>query len=573
MTNNTEIAERLREIADRLDAQDVEYKPRAYRRAADQIADHHESIAAIVEADPDALTEIEGIGEAIAEKVTEYVRTGTIEELDDLREELPVDMDALTRVEGLGPKRVGTLYRELGIETLDDLERAADAEEIRSVPGFGPTIEAKFADGIPFARQAAARHLLSEVRPLADRVLETLTAEDATERCEVAGSIRRWRATIGDLDVLVATEAPGQILEELPEMAFVSEVIESGERKAAVRTDAGIRTDFRFVEPEDFGAALQYFTGSKDHNVQLRQRALDRGLTVNEYGVFRQETDERIAGETERDVYDALDLPLIPPELREARGELEAGAAGELPDLLEVADLRGDLHTHTEWSDGAASLREMVGAAERVGHAYVAITDHAEGPGVVADTGLSAGAIRDQREEVQTVAQETDLEVLHGVEANIASDGTVVGDHELYDELDLVIASPHEALRQDRETATDRLCLAIETDVVDVIGHPTGRKLGQRSGLSIDIESVATTAAANDVALEVNSHPIRLDLGDELIRAAIDAGADLVISTDAHRPSELELLRYGAHTARRGWAEPGDVHTTGGINAIRSWLG
>ncbi len=573
MTSNTEIAERLREIADRLDAQDVEYKPRAYRRAADRIADHHDSIAAIVAADPDALTEIEGVGEAIAEKVTEYVRTGSIEELDDLREELPVDMDALTRVEGLGPKRVGTLYRELGIETLDDLERAAEAEEIRTVPGFGPTIEAKFAEGIPFARQAAARHLLSEVRPLADRVLETLTAVDATERCEVAGSIRRWRATIGDLDVLVATEAPEQIVERLSEMAFVAEMIESGERKAAVRTDAGIRTDFRFVEPADFGAALQYFTGSKDHNVQLRQRALDRDLTVNEYGVFRQETDERIAGETEQDVYDALDLPLIPPELREARGELEAGAAGELPDLLEETELRGDLHTHTEWSDGAASLREMVSAAERVGHAYVAITDHAEGPGVVADTGLSDEAIRNQREEIHTVAGETDIEVLHGIEANIASDGTVVGDHGLYDELDLVIASPHEALRQDRETATDRLCRAIETDIVDVIGHPTGRKLGQRSGLPIDIESVATTAAANDVALEVNSHPIRLDLGDELIRAAIDVGADLVISTDAHRPSELELLRYGVHTARRGWAESGDIHTTEGINAIRSWLG
>ncbi|MFW6448855.1 MAG: PHP domain-containing protein, partial [Halobacteriota archaeon] len=420
------------------------------------------------------------------------------------------------------------------------------------------------------ARSAAARHLLSEVRPVVDEILETLEVLPEVDRCSVAGSIRRWRETIGDIDVLISTTDAPAVSEALGDLAFVGERLEAGERKASVRTTGGIRADFRFVDPSTYGAALVYFTGSKDHNVQLRQRAIDRGLKVNEYGVFRGE--DRLAGGTEAVLYEELDLAWIPPELREARGEVEAAASGGLPDLLTASDLRGDLHAHTDWSDGRSTVEEMVAGAEAFGHDYVAITDHAVGPGVVADAGLDADRLREQAEVVSAVAGDAELEVFHGVEVNIAADGALSLPDGVLEELDLVIASPHAALDQDRETATDRLVRAVEHPAVDVIGHPTGRKLGRREGLPIDVERVAAAAAAAGVALEVNSHPVRLDLAGEAVQTAIATGADVAISTDAHVPREFELLRYGLHTARRGWAEASDVVTTRDAAALREWL-
>lgn len=570
MTDNEIVAGLLEEFADRLEAKDVEYKPRAYRRAADGVRDHPDSVSVLAEEGPEALQAIDGVGEAIAVKIHEYVTTGTIEELETLREEIPVDMDALTRVEGLGPKRVGALYEALGVETLDELEAAAEAGEICEVPGFGETSERNILEGIPFARSAAKRHLLNEVRPAAEEILEAVRSLASVDRASVAGSIRRWRPTIGDIDVLVATEAPGEIVAAIEGFGFVGEVIEAGERKASVRTGQGLRADFRFVDPGSYGAALVYFTGSKDHNVQLRQRAIDRGLKVNEYGVFRG--DDRRAGETENDVYGALDLPWIPPEIREARGEIEAAAAGALPDLVETEALRGDLHVHTAWSDGRATVEEMIHAAEEFGHEFVAITDHAVGPGVVADTGLDGPALREQADAVTEAASGASIEVFHGVEVNIDATGELSLPDDVLAELDLVVASPHAALDQDREPATDRLVRAVEHPSVDVLGHPTGRKLGQRAGLTIDVERVAASAADAGVALEVNSYPDRLDLNGQAVHSAIQMGAEIAISTDAHVPREFALLEYGCHTARRGWAEDADVLTTSGVGAVRSRL-
>lgn len=570
MSTNTIVAARLDEFADLLEAKDVEFKPRAYRRAAEQVRDYPRPIEAVAAEGTDALTEIEGVGNAIAEKILEYLERGSIEELDELRDELPVDMDALTRVEGLGPKRVGALYRALNIRDLDDLARAAEAGRIQTVDGFGAKTEANIVERIPFARQAAERHLLSVARPIADDMLTRLGAIDAVIDSEVAGSIRRWLPTIGDVDILVATDRPKTVVDAIESFEFVAGVIEAGERKASIRTTEDVRVDFRFVERSSFGAALQYFTGSKDHNVQIRQRAIDRGWKVNEYGVF--EGERRLAGSTEAEVYDALDLPWIPPEMREARGEVELAEADRLPALLEEGDIQGDLHMHSTWSDGGVTIAEMVAAAEATGYAYLAITDHATGPGVVADTGVPDDALLEQAADIDAARADADIEIFHGVEANISPDGDISVRDDVLDALDIVIASPHAALGQDRETATNRLLSAIEHPHVDIIGHPTGRKLGRRPGLPIDMERIAEAAAEAGVALEVNSHPIRLDLAGEAVHTAIEHDVSIVISTDAHVPQELDLMRYGVHTARRGWATAANVLNTGDAEAVRSFV-
>lgn len=571
MSENEAVARRLDEIADILEAMDVEFKPRAYRRAADHVRELDRPIEQVAVDGVDALEEIEGVGEAIAEKILEYLETGTIEELEELREELPVDMAALTRVEGVGPKRVGALYEALGIRDLDELEEAAEAGEIREVPGFGEKSEQNILEHIPFARQAAKRHLLHIARSIGEGILTDIEGLDAVEQCELAGSIRRWVPTIGDVDILVATTAPEELLDRIDGFSDIAETIEAGERKASYRTTEGVRVDFRFIGPEVFGAALQYFTGSKHHNVQVRQRAIDRGLKVNEYGVFTED-EERIAGATEESMYAAVDLPWMAPEIREGRGEIEAADAGELPTLVEPADMLGDLHVHSTWSDGSMSILEMARAAETFGHEYIAITDHATGPGVVADIGLEDEELLDQREEIDAAMEATSITVIHGVEANIDTDGGISVTDDVLEALDLVIASPHTSLSQDHDRATNRLITAIEHPHVDIIGHPTGRKLGQRPGLSVDIDRIATKAAEHGVALEVNSHPVRLDLEGEAVRTAIEHGATIAISTDAHVGHELELLRYGVHTARRGWAEHADVLTTWSSDDVLEFL-
>ncbi|WP_254863771.1 DNA polymerase/3'-5' exonuclease PolX [Halovivax gelatinilyticus] len=590
MTTNAELAARFEEFADLLEADDVEYKPRAYRRAAENILAHPVPLAeAVRTGNEDEIDEIEGVGDAIASKIIEYVETGEIEELEELREELPVDIADLTRVEGVGPKTVGSLYRELGIETLDDLEAAAEAGEIREVKGFGPKTEQNILDNVEFARTVGQRHLLGEARPLADDVLTFLEAVEAVSQCEVAGSIRRWRETIGDVDVLAATADPEAVVEAFLAWESVDDEIESGPAKASVRVGE-VRVDLRVVDPDEFGSALQYFTGSRDHNVRLRNYAIERGLKLNEYGAFdvsdlavSEDDDpthvgggpragERVAGETEAEMYAALDLPWIPPELREDRGEIAAAEAGELPELVSHADIRGDLHTHTEWSDGTNTIEQMVTAAEERGYDYYAIADHAEGPGVVGGMGLSDDEILAQIEEIRAVDESSDVRVFAGIEANVDAEGEIGLDDAVIDALDLIVASPHSALDQDPETAGERLIRAIENPAVDVLGHPSGRLLNEREGLALDAGALGEAAAEHGTALEVNANPRRLDLWGSAVQAAIDEGATIAINTDAHRTATLEYVRWGVHTARRGWAEPADVLNAWPIADVESFL-
>jgi len=572
MSRNDEVARRLEEYADLLEAQDVGYKPNTYRRAASNVRDYPDAIEDLVEEGRDAVEEIDAVGESIASKIVEYIETGSIEELEAEREKLPVDMAALTRVEGVGPKTVGKLYDALGITNLDELEEAAENGEIREVSGFGEKTEQKILDHIAFAREAGERSLLGDGRPVADDVVAFLEGVESVERVDVAGSTRRWRETIGDIDVLAASDAGEDVGEALTAWERTDETIEVGPTKTSIRSN-GMRVDLRVVVPEEFGAALQYFTGSKSHNVTLRNHAISQEKKVNEYGVFDisdvddpdsgQRVGELLARETEEDVYAALDCEWIPPELREDRGEVEAALSGDLPNLVEAGDVRGDLHTHTEWSDGDNTIEEMLDAAEERGYDYYCISDHGEGPGVFGDSGLSDDDIREQAEAIDDVRDDYDLAVLHGIETNVDVDGNVVdvGEDVLAD-LDVVIASPHSGLGDDGGDQTDRLIRAIEHDHVNVLGHPSGRLINDRPAMEFDPVALAEAAADAGTALEVNANYHRIDLWGSAVQAAVDADATVVLNTDAHSPPELDQMEYGVHTARRGWAEPDDVLNT-----------
>ncbi|MES3517619.1 MAG: DNA polymerase/3'-5' exonuclease PolX [Natronomonas sp.] len=578
MSRNAEIAAVLEEFADHLEARDVEYKPNSYRRAADSVRAHTVAIETLAKrGGADAVAEIDDVGDAISSKIVEYLETGAVEELEELRAELPVDMDALTAVEGVGPKTVADLYDELDVRTLDDLEDAAEAGEIQKLYGYGPKTETNIREAIPFAREARNRSLLGDARPIADAVLSTLAEHPAVERAETAGSIRRWRPTIGDVDVLVGTDDPEAAVDALVSWDGTDDVIEAGTGKASVRCE-GFRVDLRAVDDSEFGAALQYFTGSKAHNVTVRNRAIDRALKLNEYGVFdvsdlEDDTDQRAgvraAGETETGVYEALGMAWVPPELREDRGEVEAAAEDDLPTLLERAEIRGDLHLHTNYSDGRNTIAEMATAAADFGHEYIAITDHATGPGMVGGVGLTDEELTEQIEAVRAADDEVPIDLFAGVEANIDAEGGVSVGDDVLSELDLVVASPHSGLDGD---GTDRIVTAIEHPEVNVIGHPTGRRLNQRPGHDLDFEAVAEAAAEHDTALEINADPHRLDLHGAAVQIAVDAGATIAIDTDAHHPDSYEYMRYGVHTARRGWAGPEDVLNCRPADGVRSFL-
>jgi len=576
MSRNDEIARQFEAFADLLDAKGVEYKPRAYRRAAENIREYPGAVEDLAAEGADALDDIDGVGDAIAAKIVEYVETGRIEELDALREEYPLDMDAITSIEGVGPKTAGRLYEALGVQSLDDLEDAAEAGEIRDVTGFGEKTEQNILDNIEFAREATERQLLGRARPRGEGVVAYLAEIDAVESVELAGSLRRWKATIGDVDVLVASDDAPAVLDAFTEWPEADTVIEAGETKASVRVD-GVRVDLRVVVPEEWGAALQYFTGSKEHNVAVRNRAIERGLKMNEYGIFDisnvddsdQRAGDRVGGETEASMYEPLDMAWIPPELREHRGEIEAAATGDLPDLVATDAIRGDLHTHTEWSDGGFTIAELIDAAAAFGHDYVAVTDHATGPGMVGSVGVEDDVLREQLTEIREIAAGAPIDVFAGVEANIATDGEISVADDLLADLDLVVASPHAGLDGD---GTDRLIAAAEHPSVDIIGHPTGRYLNRRSGLDVDVARLAEVAADHDTALEINANPARLDLGGKSVQTAIEAGAIIAVNTDAHSAGNFEYLRYGVHTARRGWAEADDVLNTRDADGVRAFL-
>jgi len=559
--NNAAIATQLREIALFLEMEDVPFKPRAYEKAAQSIESLDESCAELhATGGLKALEAIPGVGKSIAEKIVELLTTGKIAYHEELHASTPVDVSALTSIEGVGPKAVRALYQALGVTDLASLEAAAHAGKIRTLPHFGEKSEEKILRGIAFAKQRHGRFPLGAVLLLVRDIEARLAALAGVERATVAGSIRRRKETVGDADLLVVAREAGPVMRAVASLPEVAHVIAQGDTKASVKLASGLQMDVRVVPRASFGAALHYFTGSKAHNVALRQIAIKKELKLNEYGVFRG--DKAIAGKTEEEVYAALDLPYIPPELREDRGEIEAARAGRLPRLIEHGALRGDLQTQTDWTDGADTIEAMVAEARRLGFAYIAITDHTRD---LAMTGGSDEAkLRKQGKAIDRLnAKLRGFRVLKGAEVNIRKDGTLdIADAALA-ELDVVGVAVHSHFNLPRAEMTARVIRAIRNPHADILFHPTGRVIQRREPVDLDIDAVIAAAHETGTVLEIDALPDRLDLKDDHIRKAVEAGVKLVIDSDAHAIAHLRFPDdYGIDQARRGWATRGDVINT-----------
>ncbi|MBN1859500.1 DNA polymerase/3'-5' exonuclease PolX [Candidatus Bipolaricaulota bacterium] len=561
---NALVAAALNEIADRLDLDGVSFKPRAYRRAAEAIASLTEPIEAVVERGTHG--ELPGVGAAIAKKIEEFVSAGRLAYLDELRARLPIDLYALTQVEGIGPKTAKLLYDELGVRNLKDLERAARSESIRGIKGLGAKTEQRILRGLGEAHRLEGRILLGEASSLADSLIADLQATKRFTRIMAAGSLRRGRETIGDLDLLTVAPNPESAAQAFTELPQVREVLARGEKKTSVRLTDGLQVDLRIVPAESFGAALQYFTGSKAHNVALRKRAVTRGWKLNEYGLY-DKRQHPLAGKAEADIYARLGLQEIPPELREDQGEIQQAEEGKLPRLVELADVRGDLHVHTDRSDGKASLEEMVAAAQEHGLMYIAITDHAKFAEVIG--GMTPDDLRAQLDEISGLNEKLKpFRILSGVEANVQEDGTLDVPDQLLGRLDVVIAAIHSHFRLPKNAMTERLIRAVEHERVGILAHPTGRKIGERPGYEADWDEVFRRAAAANTAFEINANPIRLDLNAELVRRAVNVGCTFSIGTDAHRTAHFDFMRFGVITARRGWAKAEDILNCNAAEAL-----
>jgi len=552
------VARILHEIAELLALDGVAFKPQAYRRAAQVVEGLAEPIEDLVVAGKHG--DLPGVGDAIAKKIAEIVETGRLKYHDDLKAKLPIDLFALTQVDGVGPMTAKLLYEELGVRGLEDLERVARAGEVRGVKGLGEKTEAKILRGLSETRRVENRMLLGEALPLAEELIGRLSATGQFERLEYAGSLRRGRETIGDLDLLAVAEVPKDSSEAFISLADVEEVLAHGETKASVRLSNGMQVDLRIIPPESIGAAMQYFTGSQAHNIALRKRAVAKGWKLNEYGLY--DASERVlAGEDEAAIYEQLGLQSIPPELREDLGELQCAADGALPQLIELADIRGDLHVHTDASDGRATLEEMVAAAQARGLTYIAITDHAIFAEVIG--GHTPEHLERQIDEIAKLNESLDgFRVLTGIEADVQPDGSLDMPEGLLAKLDVVIASVHGSFRQTKDVMTERLIATCSNEHVDILGHPTMRRIGERPPIEADWDAVFEAGAKHGTAMEINANPIRLDLNADLVKRAIDAGVKLAIGTDAHRPEHFNYMRFGVLTARRGWATEPDVLNT-----------
>lgn len=569
MTQNRAVAERFALIADMLEIKGESiFRINAYRRAARAVEGLAEDIAAV--AARGGLTEIPGIGQATAEKIAEFLKTGTMKTYEELAASLPPGLATLMAVPEVGPKTALLLYEKLGITSLDQLEEAAEAGRIRTLPRMGARTEENILRGIAMVRRSAERRPLGVALPVAEELVEHLRSVPGVEEIEVAGSLRRRRDTIGDIDILVTSQDPGRAMDAFVQAPQVVQVLSHGPTRSSVILSVGLQADLRVVEPAAYGAALQYFTGSKEHNVALRERAVRRGLKLNEYGVWRARGNRRIAGRSEEEVYRAVGLPWIPPELREDQGEVDAAAAGRLPRLIEVSDIRGDLHVHTIWSDGAETAEAMAAAARALAYEYICVTDHSQSLKVAG--GVSVGDLRRNIAHVRALSDRAGTAVLIGTECDILADGSLDYPDEVLAGLDLVIASVHTRFRMSREAMTARIVRAMESGRVDILGHPTGRLLAARDPYEVDVEAIIEAAARTGTILEINAAPERLDLKDAYVRAAKERGVLLEIGTDAHSSAQLRHMALGVSTARRGWLEARDVINTLPLAKLREHL-
>lgn len=556
--NNAEVAKVFEDIADLLQVKGEQvYRVLAYRRGADAIKDLGRDINAVWE--EGALEQIPGVGKAIAGKIDELLGTGKLEFYEKLKAEIPIGLLEVLKVGDVGPKKAARFWKELGITSVKQLEKAAEDDRLAGLSGMGAKSQARILESIQaLKRRQTGRISIGTARPVADQLLAELRKHPQAKAAEAAGSLRRGKETVGDLDLLVSTDDPEAVMSSFLDLPIIGRVRSTGEIKTSVELVDGMRVQVWTHPTERFGTALQYATGSKDHNVRLREIALSQGLSLSDQAFKREDGQEILCGD-EQTVYATLGLPWIPPELREDRGEIQAARAGELPKLIEVKHLRGELHAHTEWSDGHNTIEEMVAAAQAIGCRYLAITDHSKSLGVA--NGLTVERVRQQRAEIDKVRAKLgdNFLLLHGTEMEILADGTLDYQDDLLAEFDLVIASLHTSLRQPRQQATARLLSAIENPHVDLIAHPTGRLLGERDPADLDMDRILAAALEHDVILEINANPRRLDLNDIYARRALDMGIKLAIDTDAHRPEHLQFRSYGVTVARRAWATRKEV--------------
>ncbi|WP_262702353.1 MULTISPECIES: DNA polymerase/3'-5' exonuclease PolX [Streptomyces] len=568
--SNEEVEALLREYADLLlitggDA----YRARAYEKAARAIGGH---AADISQFDAKALRDIPNVGRSIADKVVEYLRTGTMPAVEEARAAIPAGVRELTAIPALGPKKAMILYEELEISSIDQLAQAIEDHQLRDLKGFGPKSEENILHGIGLMRAAGNRIPLDEAMDVADDIVSALSKVPGCRRCAYAGSLRRMRETVGDVDILVAAEESGPFMEAFTRLPLASEVIAHGQKKTSIRTTKGLQVDLRVLPLDSWGAGLLYFTGSKAHNIRVRAIAVRHGLKLSEYGLFETKSGKTIASRSEEDVYARLGMDWIPPALREDRGEVKAALEGQLPRLVEESDLRGDLHTHTDLTDGLESLEDMIAKAERRGYAYYAITDHA--PKLYMQQ-MTEEKMLAQRERVRALDRgrgRGDTRLLHGVELNIDVDGDVDWPPGFLADFDLCVASVHTQFGQDRKAMTRRLVRACENPHVHVIGHPTTRLIGKRPGIDADLDEVFAACARTGTALEINAHPDRLDLSDENILRAKSHGVVFALDSDAHSTRDLDNMRYGVGMAQRGWLTPDDVINTWSLTRLRRFL-
>ncbi len=566
---NFEIARLFELMADVLEIRgENPFRVRAYRRAAQNLESLGEDVDTL--AREGRLQEIPGVGADLAGKIAEYLRTGRVKEIDAARKGVQRGVVELMNVPGIGPKTAKLLFEQQRVTTLDRLEELARAGKLRGRHGIQAKTEANILKGIALVRGGQARMPLGRALPLGRELVRALADVSGVEAVELAGSLRRMKETVGDIDVLVTSTDPARVMRAFAALPQVAEVLERGATKAAIRHREGIQVDLRVLEPEAFGAALVYFTGSKQHNIRIREIAVKRGLKISEYGVFRAGTGHRVAGATEEEVYAAIGLPWIAPELREDTGEVEAAAAGALPELVTLDDIRGDLHCHTRASDGHHTIEEVVAAAERRGYAYVVISDHSESARVAG--GLSADELADHVRKIRACARKHPrIRVLAGTECDVLEGGSLDYPDEVLATLDLVVAAVHSRFKQPRRDMTRRLCRALAHPHVHVLAHPTGRLIGEREPYDADLDQVFRVAKRHGKAVEINSHPARLDLDDAHARRARDLGVLIAVNTDTHALDQLAHMELGVATARRAWLSKDLVVNTWPTRTLLAW--
>jgi len=570
---NQEIAKILNEIARYLEMEGVAFKPYAYEKAAISLSALKEDVGDIyIKGGTKTLQEIPGVGKNIAEHIEDYLKNGKIKVYEQLKKKLPMKVEELIKVEGMGPRKVKILYQKLGIKNLKDLEKAVKAHKIAPLFGFGEKTERNILEGIEFVKRNKGRFLLEEILPTVKDVVAKIKNLKEVEQISVAGSLRRKKETIGDADILVVSKNAKKVMDLFVSLSDVEKVWGKGGTKASIRMRVGFDIDLRVVQAKSYGAALQYFTGSKDHNIVTRKIAIDRGLKLSEYGVFRG--PKMIAGKTEEGVYKAIGLPFIEPELRENEGEVEAGLNGKLPKLVELKDIRGDLHCHSSWDGGKNSIEEMARSAMDLGYGYIGISDHTKFLRI--ENGLNGKQLLDQNVEIKKIneklkKQKIEFTVLHGCECNILNDGTVDIKDEVLEKLDYVIAGVHSTLKMGKREMMARIEKTMRNKNIDILAHPTGRIVGQRDEYQIDFNKILQIAKETGTILEINSSS-RLDLRDIYIRKAKNEAVKMIINTDAHQKEQLNLMEYGVAIARRGWAEKEDIINTLPINELLKYF-